>query len=55
MDKLDGKKPADEILNRMKSLEHRANRIKVPSKYVPMLYTLKENVAFVRSRLNAIR
>ncbi len=55
MDKLDGKKPADEILTRMKSLEHRANRIKVPSKYVPMLYTLKENVAFVRSRLNLIK
>jgi TRAP-type uncharacterized transport system substrate-binding protein len=55
MDKLDGKKPADEILTRMKSLEGRANRIKVPSKYVPMLYTLKENVAFVRSRLNSIK
>jgi len=54
MDKLDGKKPADEILSRMKSLEHRANRIKVPSKYVPMLYTLKENVAFVRSRLKSM-
>jgi len=54
IDKLDGKKPSDEILSRMKSLEHRANRIKVPSKYVPMLYTLKENVAFVRGRMNSL-
>jgi TRAP-type uncharacterized transport system substrate-binding protein len=52
MDKLDGKKPPEELLTRMKHLEHRTNRIKVSSQYVPMLYTLKENVAYVRGRLD---
>ena len=52
IDKLDEKRPSQEILERMKHLEHRTNRIKISSKYVPMLYSLKENVAYVRGRLN---
>ncbi len=53
IDNLEGQKPPEEILSRMKHLEHRTNRIKVSSQYVPMLYTLKENIAFVRARLNS--
>jgi TRAP-type uncharacterized transport system substrate-binding protein len=54
LDKLDGKKTPEELLTRMKHLEHRTNRIKVASKYVPMLYSLKENVAYVRGRMSAV-
>ena len=51
IDKLGNKPPTKEILERMKSLEQRANRIRVASNYMPMLYSLKETIAYVRSRL----
>ncbi len=54
IDKLGGKPPTEEILNRMKHLELRTNRVKVSSNYIPMLYNLKETVAYVRGRLDKL-
>jgi hypothetical protein len=50
-----GTRPAtQEILERMKHMEERANKVRVSSTYIPMLYSLKETVAFVRSRLDKL-
>jgi hypothetical protein len=43
------RRPGPEILDRLKHLEDRAKRLRVSNNYLPMLYTLKENVAYVRS------
>ena len=51
IDQLGGKRPTEEILARMKHLEERANRVRVSSKYIPMLYSLKETIAYVRVRV----
>ncbi len=51
INKLGNKPPTKEILDRMQHLEHRANRVKVSSNYMPMLYNLKETLAYVRGRL----
>ncbi len=55
IDKLGKRAPTKEILDHMKRLEERANRVKVASNYMPMLYSLKETVAYVRSRLGKAR
>ena len=48
-----GNKPAtEELLARMKHVEDRANRVKVSSNYIPMLYNLKETLNYVRLRLD---
>ncbi len=52
IDKLGNKKPTEEILTRMKNLEDRANRVRVSQNYIPMLYSLKETIAYVRGRLD---
>jgi hypothetical protein len=51
INKLSGQPPTEEIRTRMKHLEERANRVRVSSNYIPMLYSLKENIAYVRARL----
>lgn len=54
IDKLGGRPPTEEILTRMKHLEARANRVRVSSNYIPMLYNLKETIAYVQSRLDKL-
>jgi hypothetical protein len=51
LNKLGRQPPTEEIRNRMKHLEERADRVRVSSNYIPMLYSLKENIAYVRARL----
>jgi len=51
IDKLGKKAAPPELLERMKKLEDRTNRVKVSSKYMPMLYSLKETMASVSDRL----
>ncbi|HJT25460.1 MAG TPA: TAXI family TRAP transporter solute-binding subunit [bacterium] len=55
IDKLGNKAPTKEILDRMTHLEQRANRVRVASNYMPMLYNLKETLAYVRGRLDRQR
>jgi hypothetical protein len=38
-------------MNRMKRLVERTNQVKVSSKYIPMLYSLKDTVERIRTRL----
>ena len=52
LDKLGDRPATEELLARMKHLEHKANRLRVASKYMPMLYSLKETLAYVRGRLD---
>lgn len=52
MEKLGNRAPTKEILDRMEHLESRTNRVRVSSNYMPMLYNLKETVAYVRGRLD---
>ncbi len=51
INKLGSRPPTEEILTRLKHLEDRTNRVRVSSNYIPMLYSLKENIAYVRARL----
>ena len=51
IDALGGRSPGREIWDRMKLLEERTNRVRVSTNYIPMLYNLKETVAYVRARL----
>ncbi|HTC22646.1 MAG TPA: hypothetical protein VK859_17450, partial [bacterium] len=51
INKLGQQPPTEEIRNRMKHLEERADRVRVSANYIPMLYSLKENIAYVRGRL----
>lgn len=51
IDKLGTARPTGEILDRMRRLEERTNRVRVSSKYIPMLYSLKETMAYVHARL----
>lgn len=51
IEKLGARPPTKEITDRMEQLEHRANRVRVSSNYMPMLYSLKETVAYVHGRL----
>jgi TRAP-type uncharacterized transport system substrate-binding protein len=51
LDKLGPLPPTEEIKDRMKHLMERTNRVKVSAKYIPMLYSLKDTVEHVRSRL----
>jgi len=53
LDKLGALPPTPELLARMKHLEERTNRVKVPAAYLPMLFELKSTLGYVRSRLNA--
>ena len=52
INKLGGQAPTEEIRARMRHLEERANRVRVSSNYIPMLYNLKENITYVRGRLS---
>jgi len=52
IDKLGNRPPTPDILERLRNLELRANRVRVSSNYMPMLYSLKETIQFVRARLN---
>lgn len=51
IDKLGGKPAPPEMLNHIKRLEERTNRMRLASNYIPMLYNLKETVAYVRGRI----
>jgi len=51
IEKLGNKPPTKELQEHMKRLEERTNRVRVASNYMPMLYNLKETVAYVRGRL----
>jgi hypothetical protein len=53
LDKLDSELPTEDMVNLMKHLENRTNRMKVSANYMPMLYSLKDTVRFVRGRLDA--
>ncbi len=52
INKLGSRPPTEEILTRLKHLEERTNRVRVSANYIPMLYNLKENIAYVRARLS---
>jgi TRAP-type uncharacterized transport system substrate-binding protein len=52
IDKLGAQPPTEELLTRMKRLEDRTNRVKVSTKFIPMLYSLKDTVANIRERLH---
>ena len=54
INKLGNQRPTEEILTRMKHLEERAARVKVSQTYIPMLYSLKETIAYVRGRLDRL-
>jgi TRAP-type uncharacterized transport system substrate-binding protein len=54
VDKLDGKPVPPLLEARMASLEARANKVRVSTKYVPMLFGLKDNLASVRSRIDGL-
>jgi TRAP-type uncharacterized transport system substrate-binding protein len=43
--------PASDLLPRLDALERRANRVRVPSTYISMLYNLKSHIDMVRERL----
>jgi hypothetical protein len=49
IENLGARRPGPEILDRLRHLEDRTKRLRVSNNYLPMLYTLKENVAYVRS------
>ena len=51
IDKLEGGAVPEDLAARMKRLEERVSRIRVAAKYLPMLYSLKDNLASVRERL----
>jgi hypothetical protein len=52
IDQLGRQNPPQEILDRMKRLEDRANRVRVAQNYIPMLYDLKQSITSVRARLD---
>jgi TRAP-type uncharacterized transport system substrate-binding protein len=52
LDKAEGKS-TPELKARLKDIEERAHRIKVPAKFVPMLYSLKDSLKGVRARIEA--
>jgi hypothetical protein len=52
IDKLGTQPPTDELLNRMKRLEEKTNKVRIGTKYIPMLYSLKDTVKSVRTRLD---
>jgi len=54
VDKLDGKPVPAALEAHMASLEARASKVRVSRKYVPMLYGLKDNLGFVRSRIDGL-
>jgi TRAP-type uncharacterized transport system substrate-binding protein len=53
INKLGNRPPTEEILAHLKHLEDRTNRVRVSSTYIPMLYNLKETLAYVRARLES--
>jgi len=52
IDKLGDQPATEELQARMAKLEHRTSRVRVSAKYMPMLYSLKDTVAYVRDRLD---
>jgi hypothetical protein len=50
--KLGTRPPTADILARLKHLEDRTNRVRVAQNYFPMLYNLKETLAYVRAQLD---
>jgi TRAP-type uncharacterized transport system substrate-binding protein len=52
IDKLEGRPAPEALRARMKSLEERTQRVHVARKFIPLLYSLKENLAFVRGRID---
>ena len=52
IDKLGDNPPTEEMQTLMKHLENRTNRMKVSSNYMPMLYSLKDTMHYVRSRMD---
>lgn len=52
LDKLEGQPPTVEMMTRMKNIEHRTRRLRVTANLIPMVYSLKETIQFVRERLN---
>ena len=51
MEGLKGQPAPQDLQDRMKRLEDRTRRVRVSSKYMPMLYSLKDTLASVRARL----
>ncbi len=52
LDKMEGQPPTDEMLTRMKSIENRTRKLRVTANLIPMVYSLKETIQYVRGRLN---
>ena len=52
IDKLGDQPPTEEMQTLMKHLENRTNRMKVSSNYMPMLYSLKDTLHYVRNRMD---
>lgn len=51
VDKLGRQAASAPLLQRFDQLQEKVSRVRVSSTYIPMLYSLKENLVFVRSRL----
>jgi len=47
LDKLGNKPPTPEQAAKLRELEERANRVRVSTKFIPLLYNLKDAVAMV--------
>jgi len=52
--KLDGKPVSEHLLGRMAALEARTARVRVPAKFLPLLYSLKDDLGKVRARIDAL-
>ncbi len=51
LNKLGNKPPTPDLKERMDHLEERTNRVRVSRKYIPMLYSLKDTLYFVKDRM----
>lgn len=54
LDNLGNQAPSKELLARMHRLEERCNRMRLSTPYIPMLYSLKDSLAGVRARAEAL-
>jgi hypothetical protein len=48
-----GKEPNDELLARLREIEHRVEHVTVPLSYADELYSLRSHIQMVRARLVA--
>jgi TRAP-type uncharacterized transport system substrate-binding protein len=52
LDNLGTQAPSADLLARVKRLEEKTNKVRVSTKYIPMLYSLKDTVEHIRERVD---